>query len=148
MPRRTLLPTSVMSASVERFNHSVAKFTKGLTGDRFFVFYKRLSFQVLRDVVFLTPVDTGRAKGNWQLTIGSPSDATFSVDEANARDPVAEGFATLNSLQGLDVVWISNNMPYIGYLERGSSKNAPQGMVTLTLNHISEGFEQGEGRRK
>ncbi len=65
-----------------------------------------------------TPVDTGRAKGNWNISAGSPD---LSVDD-NASDDSDVGTPSnppaLPS-QALDVYYISNNLPYIEVLENG-----------------------------
>ncbi len=33
-------------------------------------------------------------------------------------------------------IYITNNLPYISKLENGSSKQAPNGMVNLTMNEV------------
>jgi len=78
-----------------------------------------------------TPVDTGRARGNWQLTIDDPA-----VLEKYSDRPIEEGMATLKTLGIFQVVFITNNVPYIVYLEKGSSSQAPNGMVEITLQEL------------
>lgn len=140
MPRRIPpIPAVVLDAAVRDFDAKVQNFTKKIVPERLLTFYTRLSLEVLRNVVFLTPVDTGRARGNWQLTVGSPAEG--QRDDFKNRDAVSEAAAVLGNLKGLDVVWVSNNVPYIVYLERGSSQQAPAGMVAVTLATIGAAFE-------
>lgn len=80
-----------------------------------------------------TPVDTGRARGNWQTTVGSPAAGELERDgaapalaEVNANTPPGAGQVTL----------LTNNLPYIGELERGSSKQAPEGMVRKNVDRV------------
>ncbi len=76
-------------------------------------------------VIYATPVDTGRLRGNWQTTINTPASGTKDTTDANAA--VAEAVANLGSL--VDVVWFVNNLPYAERIEYGYSKQAPEGMV-------------------
>lgn len=81
-----------------------------------------------------TPVDIGRARANWNIGIG---DIDRSED-AEARDPsgrAALGRLTATALSDVsagDRIFITNSVPYIGELERGHSKQAPQGFVKVT----------------
>lgn len=140
MPRTLPISGSVMSESIRRFDAGMKRFADTLKEEQLVVFYKRLSLEILRKVVFLTPVDTGRARGNWQLTISTP--ASGQVKQFKGRDPFAAGTATLEQMKNLNVVWISNNVPYIVALERGWSKQAPAGMVAVTLDTLSQMFEK------
>ena len=75
-------------------------------------------------IVARTPVDTGRARGNWQSSLNTPS---LQID------PTGEGYqATIASVKLGDSVFFINNLPYIEELEDGSSDQAPAGMVKVT----------------
>lgn len=137
------LRSSNMQAAVNEFNRQVQRFVdNNVKPERLLVFYKRLTLEILRRVVFLTPVDTGRARGNWQLTIAQPATEQIPVVKGSTPDPVSAGANTLGRLNELDIVYISNNVPYIGFLERGSSDQAPGGMVAVTLGSLSEMFQK------
>lgn len=83
-----------------------------------------------------TPVDTGRARANWNTTVGSPdvsTNATATRADVNSRRRA--GAATIRAAkfsQG-EVVYIANGLPYIEALEHGSSKQAPNGMLASTM---------------
>ncbi len=125
---------------------------------------RRVVFELFRRVILKTPVDTGRARGNWQTQIGA---APSSVKVLEATDP--RGSAAINAASQVasrfpigETVWILNNLPYILVLEygkypdppkRGSwvkgvglvvkskggfSKQAPQGMVRVTALEFGE----------
>jgi hypothetical protein len=88
---------------------------------------------VADEVIFNTPVDTGRARANWQLGVEKVPTKIFE----NSFD--ADGNATANKLKSLIPenvlglsIYIANNLPYIHELENGKSKQAPVGMVALT----------------
>lgn len=74
-----------------------------------------------------TPVDTGRAKGNWQLTIGDPAEGV--VDDT-AQEALRKVSFRSNYGSIFDVNYLTNNLPYIERLEFGySEEKAPDGMV-------------------
>lgn len=98
---------------------------------------KMLGLEGLRRVVLRTPVDTGRARGNWQLTIGEPADSIIE----EIRDPstvITAGAQELRALEAFTVIFITNNVPYIIALEGGHSTQAPRGMIGLTLQELSQ----------
>ncbi len=108
---------------------------------------KKVAFQLFRRIIEKTPVDTGRARASWTIAIGSPSadvqpegeyrsDANSLAVKANA---VLAGYGADGHLP---VVWIANNLPYIGELENGSSQQAPAGMVALSIAEETAAFNQ------
>lgn len=102
---------------------------------------KKVAFQLLEGIVNMTPVDTGRARGNWMVTIGSPSTEvkTETYDKVGAGT-IAAGRSTIESLTTLGAIYLTNNLPYILPLENGSSKQAPGGMVQVTLDRVASQF--------
>ena len=90
-------------------------------------------------VVRRTPVDTGRARGNWLVDIGAPrNEPVGRVDGGTfGSDPVTDEANKLASFKGGDTIYISNNLPYIEALEDGHSKqSAPGAMVSRTVNEF------------
>ena len=76
---------------------------------------KGIYFNGLKNVIKLTPVDTGRARNNWFLTTQMPSSSTSLVS----------GGASFKELSKIPKrvlnkdVYFTNNLPYIGVLEYG-----------------------------
>lgn len=99
------------------------------------------ALRVHNGVIEKTPVDTGRARGSWGLSLGSPG--TYELPEGNygpdggAQRARAEQ-QNLDQLTGENPqdVWIFNNLPYIEALENGHSQQAPLGMVAVTLAEV------------
>lgn len=84
--------------------------------------------ELFKLVIYATPVDSGRLRGNWQTTINSPATAQIERSDANGGLALAEAMANLGGL--LDVVWFTNNLPYAERIEYdGWSRQAPEGMV-------------------
>lgn len=94
----------------------------------------RKSFLIADTVAVLgTPVDTGRARGNWIASIGSPQRGIKNPDKSGRAtialaQTVAKGYRV-----GGNGIFSTNNVAYILKLENGSSKQAPNGMAKLAI---------------
>lgn len=93
---------------------------------------------VYERIVIRSPVDTGLFKGNWQINIGSTPTGVVSIKDKTGRIVISQASAALLNYKLDDPVFIVNNLPYANRLEQGWSKQAPYGMVSLTLNEFSE----------
>lgn len=101
---------------------------------------RRVAFEVLQSLVRMTPVDTGRARGNWQVTLGeTPRGGIEGMDRDGSRT-IARGLAEIERTEPGQSIWIHNNLPYIGALERGHSGQALHGMLRVTLNNVEGMF--------
>lgn len=93
--------------------------------------------QFIARVVPRVPVDTGRARANWNAGVGAPN--TF-VDE-DRYDPGANKTPIrikreIRPLAKTGKLFISNHLVYINRLEDGWSKQAPAGFMTITAFEI------------
>lgn len=130
-----------MATNFKAFNRKMVKAAKNLTVVQGVLFHKKISLEVLRGVVEMSPVDTGRFRGNWQLGLDFKPTGEISMPEAAVRDPFIEGLGSIGPLKFGQIVWITNNVPYAQALEDGHSKaQAPHGMVKITLARIGAGF--------
>jgi hypothetical protein len=87
------------------------------------------AFKILRNVVLATPVDTGRARGNWQVGIDSFKINTVDVTDKSGGVAINAGALELKGVRDYQTVWITNNLPYIAALNDGSSAQAPKKFV-------------------
>lgn len=100
---------------------------------------RKIVLDVFVRVIVRTPVDTGRARGNWQTSLGFPVTAQISRrvhGKGDSAAPAGEASAVVGKFLMGDKdgdVYLSNNVPYIMFLEYGSSIQAPVGMVRITL---------------
>ena len=120
---------------------------------------RKICLDLLTGIVLKTPVDTGRARANWFTSIGSPSNETtnFTADAGRGITAPNQSAASITAISrgGADIakatgniLWITNNLPYIYRLEFGTynagpktaggfSRQAPAGMVRVTVNDIT-----------
>lgn len=89
--------------------------------------------ELFKLVIYSTPVDSGRLRGNWQTTINSPARAERDRLDPGGSAALAEAVANLGSL--VDVIWFVNNLPYAERIEYDgwSTHKAPDGMVRKHL---------------
>lgn len=96
---------------------------------------RAIVLELFGSVIKDTPVDTGRAKGNWQTTIGAP--ASGMVDRLGESEALADVSQQTASFGAGKVIYLSNNLPYIYRLEYdGWSKQAPGGMLRKNVARI------------
>lgn len=133
-------------SSLAEFNRQIRAQTKDLAEKELVKFHKKLVLEMFRRIVMKTPVDTGRAKGNWNVTVNQTTQEVLqTLDETGIGDIDQSNFArALGKLAGLrpfSVVYISNNLDYIEFLEAGhSERQAPRGMVAITIEEINAFF--------
>jgi len=97
---------------------------------------RKVAMDLLRRIVMRTPVDKGRARGNWQVGIGIvPSGSVLATDESGAST-VGKGTTEIQRYEAGrgSFVAIVNNLVYIIPLEHGHSQQAPAGMVGVALS--------------
>jgi len=96
--------------------------------------------QLTSAVVYGTPVDIGRARGNWVATIGKPARG-YSEDKVDK-----DGSATINSANGQISVsfgktyYLTNNVPYIGFLEYGTINRPALRFVEKAVQEFNSAF--------
>lgn len=109
---------------------------------------RKVAADLLTNVVLKTPVGNpdlwkgpapagyvgGRARANWDLTLGRPSRTVTTITDKNGVTTIHRGLAPLAAWKADDTIYITNNLPYIRALEyEGHSKQAPAGMVRITV---------------
>ena len=96
---------------------------------------RAIALELFSSIIKDTPVDSGRARGNWQTSIGTPKDGQVTRD---GEGPALAEVASETAKFGMGkLVWLSNNLPYIYRLEYlGWSKQAPYGMARKNVARI------------
>lgn len=95
--------------------------------------YRKIALDVFSRVIAKSPVDTGRFKGNWQVAIGSIPSGTLELNDKDGTATISKVQAAALNLKAGQTVYLINNLSYANRLEYGWSKQAPNGMVRLTI---------------
>lgn len=95
--------------------------------------FQIVATEVGQSVINLTPVDTGRALSNWNAGINSPDDVYRETEDPLDSKTSSRLAGEFKSLKFGDTAYITNATPHVPFLEYGSSKQAPNGMIRITL---------------
>jgi hypothetical protein len=141
--------TAGIRMSAAEFGAKAAPFMSRLSADLLVTFHRRLTLDLLERVARKTPVDVGRARGNWQVSVEAPaSGETGRTDVSGGDAPTTaagvdaarEGAQRLVALRPFGTSYVANNVPYISVLEGGWSDQAPAGMVAVSLAELQAVF--------
>ena len=108
-------------------------------GDRATDVVRKVAIELLSSVVLKSPVDTGRFCGNWNVAYGGIDYSTDGTEDKNGSATIYRGASRIlsNNLPGV-TIYITNSLPYAHRLEDGYSKQAPNGMVRLSVVEFNQ----------
>lgn len=126
------------------FSSDVQKFNLKVNGNCEKVF-RGTAIALFSSVIKRTPVKTGRAKGNWQTDINAP--AVGKVFRTGEGAAIYEAASQCQRAKLGDSIYMVNNLPYVGVLERGRVGNkgsfqAPNGMVAVTVTEFQNEIDK------
>lgn len=87
---------------------------------------RRALIAVSRRIILKTPVDTGNARNGWVFS--------FSGSESPEDDALKAVVVAIEPMKIGQLGYFLSYVPYIMPLELGHSKQAPAGMVRLSVN--------------
>lgn len=103
--------------------------------------HKRISREGHRGVVFRTPVRSGHARANVQMSVDQPIETELDGVDPDGSETLARGAAALAALRPYGRTWITLPIPYGPPLENGHSGRAPQGMFAVTAEDLAIRFD-------
>lgn len=96
---------------------------------------KKITGDMLQQVVIRSPVDTGAYRSNHRVSIGNVDTSYDASDTSNGA--ISKGIRTIQAGGGLGkVVHVSNSLPYAVRLENGWSQQAPLGVYALSFMNV------------
>jgi hypothetical protein len=98
---------------------------------------RKIALDMFSRVILRSPVHTGRFRGNWQVKIGDIPDGVLELTDKDGSATISRAQAVILGLQAGDVIYLVNNLPYARPLENGWSKQAPAGMVGVTVEEFN-----------
>lgn len=111
----------------------------------------------LRDIVVevggklitFSPVLTGRFRGNWQMTVGSPSSHSLATEDKEGTATLAQLKIMAATLNPGEVAWIVNNLTYGRNVEfTGWTVTPPYQPVKRTLAEFEAIANEAIARNK
>lgn len=108
---------------------------------------QKTTLYVFTSVIKKSPVDTGRFKANWLASANTYKLIILDTTDKSGITTINAASAVALSAKAGGIVYLVNNLPYAQRLEYGYSKQAPAGMVRITImeyqqyiNKASAGF--------
>lgn len=125
---------------------NLAAFRRGLAEDKGAVrelardVSRKVGLDVLTALVFASPVDTGRFRGNWQMDIGRDPQGELERTDRAGGATVSANLAALSNPDPFAPVYVVNNLPYGPRLNDGWSRQAPAGFVEAAVDRVVRPF--------
>lgn len=133
---------NVVTADVNRFNAAIQEIARLKAEEEALLIVRKIVIDAYARIVDRTPIDTGRARASWQFGVNAEPDGKVPDGDYKAKIAgiVAENVAQI--AEASPGKWfIANHLDYIEALEAGWSKQAPAGMVGLTLRELARQLE-------
>jgi len=134
-----------MASGVQAFKADLAKWADVVNQDIADVL-RYVALDLFNRITQKNPVDTGYSRSQWRLSEGSP-DTTVDEPPARTKDragtfdiPVAD-LAALANVTPQSIIYVTNSVNYIQYLEEGSSQKAPNGMIRISIAEVASNID-------
>lgn len=101
-----------------------------------------VAIDLFGSIIKSSPVDTGRFRGNWNASIGSPDLSVSESADVSGQSSTSEMTKTITTSTVNDSLFMSNNLPYAERLEYGWSKQAPSGMVRINIARFQAAIQK------
>ena len=133
------------------FALDVAAFAKSFD-DGAEIAIRSTAIKLFSAIIQSTPVDEGRARGNWFTTGQQPSSKVSSNQDKSGSNAISQAERVIMSIKDYSTFTLTNNLPYIEKLEFGGyndgpkitggySKQAPAGMVRVNVMRFNKLLE-------
>ena len=113
------------------FADQVAAFG-GKTEDKMTRAVRKIALDAFSSCILMSPVDTGRFRGNWLTAVGTTPAGTVEALDPSGSTAIGRVESAVTGFEPGAVIYLANNLPYAERLENGWSKQAPAGMVRMT----------------
>lgn len=110
---------STLVDNLEAFNRDLEKFIEDKMPEEVHAIQTQVALEALTRIVDKTPVDTGRTRANFQVTITRPSERVLGNKDKRGSSTINKGAAVIGGAPPFSLIWISNNVPHILVLEEG-----------------------------
>ena len=100
---------------------------------------RKIALEIFKELIETTPVDTGRARAGWNLgpmltaNVPPKDKSGYGYDVSTTVNPSM-------APQDAPIIYIYNNVEYIGRLNAGSSTQAPREFVQIAIDKVVGGM--------
>lgn len=144
------------------FKQQIGAFKARAEKAALFVF-RGTALDLFTNVIYRTPVGNpsiwesgkappgytgGRLRGGWQININRASDKQTGNIDGDGGATIRSGNAKIRRARVTDSIYMTNNLPYALAVEHGHSKQAPRGMVKVTVAEFNRLVEKRAKKAK
>jgi hypothetical protein len=141
-----------MADDEESFLRTIHAFS-GVAGRRIDFIMRKLGLDAFNQVLRRSPVDTGRFRASWRYTVNTFDDTVAPAPKKGAKkvkssikkgappsgDQLVTVLAANKTVTRKSVIHITNSLVYAQLLDKGSSQQAPNGIIGPTVLSIRLG---------
>lgn len=97
-----------------------------------------VAIRLFRAVIMDSPVDTGRLRANWIVSLRAPVVKQRSKVDPSGGEAITEVTRVISGSNLLDTIILTNSLPYVKRIEFDgwSHTKAPAGMVRKNVNRF------------
>ena len=110
--------------------------------DKAHIVVRKTAFELQGMMIDTSPVRTGRFRSNWAVGLGAINTSTDAAPDKTGDAAKGRAQAALQGWKPGQTIYLSNSLPYARRLEMGWSKQAPQGMVRLTVQRYGDALAE------
>jgi len=134
----------VRFVNADEFTQKLTAFANKNVPEKFDMIMIKVVSDLVTSVVFLTPVDTGRLRGGWQ--VGEQIDmASEMPPDPGGRATIDKAMASITAIRAQGsligkTIYLYNNVYYAEYIEFGTEKMAPFAMLRESISIVQATF--------
>lgn len=126
-----------MSSNVREFTIGVRDYAKKGVPQAVGDVRDAIALEGLKGLVMLSPVDTGRLRGNWQTTVGEPAEGETGVLDPTGGATIEAGTVMISAAADPFVpVWLHNGLYYAAFVNNGTEKMPAVHMLEQTVARL------------
>lgn len=122
------------------------------------VVVRQVTIKLYSQIIMASPVDTGRFRMNWQATYLTPATGILIGNDPSGARAIAAATNFVKNSPQWDEFRFTNNLPYAEAIEfggypgngpnttNGFSKQAPQGVVRVTVSRFQRLIDEAAAR--
>lgn len=105
---------------------------------------KRVLAEAMTNLVMATPVDTGRARSNWQVQ-ALPAAPEVTLADPTGQSAVTEGYRRIGQIpKHQRKAYLVNPVAYMERLNQGWSRQAPSGWIDAVLARVLQKYARAK----
>lgn len=132
--------------NLAQFSRQLRNFADQTVPEEVTKLHRTVALDLLRRVTLKSPVDSGRFRAGWAVSLSQPDPRPVSASGApilGADQVISNALSELEQLRPYSICWVHNSLPYATAIENGHSGQAPNGVLAISVAEVEAGFSRG-----